>query len=81
MALARFFSQGQESFRLGTTANGYGFVSDGPHDVPLLTFGPSAEGEYPAGTLLFHDTVISYDAGTLRGTHPESGRTSDVVPK
>jgi hypothetical protein len=41
MALMRFFSQGRESFRIGATAEGHGFWSDGPHDVPLVTFPPS----------------------------------------
>jgi hypothetical protein len=43
MALARFFTQGRESFRIGATADGHGFWSDGPHDVPLVTFPPSPE--------------------------------------
>jgi hypothetical protein len=43
MALARFFAQGRETFRLGATAQGYGFWSDGPHDVPLVTFPPSSD--------------------------------------
>jgi hypothetical protein len=41
MALARFFAQGVEAFRLGATAEGHGFWSDGAHDVPLVTFPPS----------------------------------------
>jgi hypothetical protein len=81
MALARFFSQGQESFRLGTTADGSGFVSDGPHDVPLLTFRPSPAGQHPSGRLEFHDAVLSYEQGTVRGQHPVTKRVSDVVPQ
>lgn len=81
MALARFFSQGKEAFRLGTTADGCGFVSDGPHDVPLLTFRPSPAGQHPAGQVEFHDTVMSYDGGTIRGQHPATKRVSDVVPR
>jgi hypothetical protein len=81
MALARFFAQGKESFRLGTTADGCGFVSDGPHDVPLLTFRPSLEGQHPNGRLEFHDTVLSYDHGTVCGQHPVTKRVSEVVPQ
>jgi hypothetical protein len=44
MALVRFFAQGRESFRIGATAEGHGFWSDGPHDVPLVTFPPSRPG-------------------------------------
>jgi|GEM_PF-1012197 len=81
MALARFFSQGKEAFRLGTTADGCGFVSDGPHDVPMLTFRPSPAGQHPSGCLEFHDTRLSYDKGTIRGEHPKSQRVTDVVPE
>jgi hypothetical protein len=81
MALARFFSQGRESFRLGTTGDGCGFISDGPHDVPLLTFRPSAEGQHPGGQVEFHDAVLSYDAGTVRGEHPVTKRVTEIVPR
>lgn len=81
MALARFFAQGKESFRLGATADGCGFVSDGAHDVPLLTFRPSPQGQYPHGRLEFHDAVMSYDQGTVRGEHPVTKRVSEVVPR
>lgn len=81
MAFARFYAQGKESFRLGTTADGCGFVSDGPHDVPLLTFRPSPEGRNPSGRLEFHNTVMSYDNGTVRGEHPLTRRSTDIVPK
>lgn len=81
MALARFFSQGKEAFRLGTTADGMGFVSDGAHDVPLLTFHPSAAGQHPSGKIEFHDAVLSYEAGDVRARHPVTGRVSVVVPR
>lgn len=81
MALARFFAQGKESFRMGTTADGCGFVSDGAHDVPLLTFRPSLQGRYPNGRLEFHDAVMSYDQGTVRGEHPVTKRVSEIVPQ
>ncbi|MGD9647234.1 MAG: hypothetical protein AB7U73_16095 [Pirellulales bacterium] len=81
MALARFFSQGQESFRLGTTADGCGFISDGAHDLPLLTFRPSGEGSYPGGRIEFYETSLSYDEGTVRGEHPATERTSEIVPR
>lgn len=81
MALARFFSQGKESFRLGTTADGCGFVSDGGHDVPLLTFRPSQAGQHPSGKLEFHDAVMIYDQGTVSGQHPVTKRVSELVPR
>jgi hypothetical protein len=81
MALMRFFAQGRESFRLGAAADGCGYWSDGPHDVPLLTFRPSTPGHSQSGTLDFYGAVISHDAGTLRGQHPLSKRVSELVPR
>lgn len=81
MSLARLFKVGNESFRLGTTTDGCGFVSDGAHDVPLLTFRPSRPGRNPDGRWGFHKAVLSYDQGTVRGEHPTSKRVSAIVPK
>lgn len=81
MALVRFFAQGQEAFRLGATAEGYGFWSDGAHDVPLLTFRPSSERANHGGALQFYEAELSYDQGTVTGRHPTSGRTTALVPR
>lgn len=81
MALMRFFAQGEEAFRLGATAEGRGYWSDGAHDVPLVTFQPSAERESNSGRLYFYDTELSYDAGTVKGRHPATSRTTDLVPR
>jgi hypothetical protein len=43
MALVRAFAQGRETFRLGVDAEGTGFWSDGPHDVPLVSFKSTME--------------------------------------
>jgi hypothetical protein len=81
MALARFYAQGKESFRLGITAAGDGFWSDGPNDAPLLAVRASRAGEPRSGTLHFYDAALSYQDGTVRGKHPATGRTTEIVPR
>lgn len=81
MTLARFFAQGREAFRIGATKDGAGFWSDGSHDIPLVTFRPSREGENSSGTVHIYDAELSYDRGTVSGRHPATGRTTPLIPK
>jgi hypothetical protein len=81
MALMRFFAQGREAFRFGATAQGHGFWSDGSHDVPLVTFRPSAERAPHSGAVQLYDAEFSYRDGTVQARHPGSQRVTDLVPK
>jgi hypothetical protein len=81
MALARFFAQGREAFRLGATADGHGFWSDGGHDVPLVTFRASRQREPRSGSFDLYGTPFSNRDGTVSARHPASGRITEVVPK
>jgi hypothetical protein len=66
MSLVRFFAQGKEAFRLGTTADGSGFWSDGAHDVPLVTLHASPEGKPQSGTVQFYDALFEHAEGAVR---------------
>jgi hypothetical protein len=59
MALFRAFAQGEERWRLGTTAEGDGFWSDGAHDVPLMTFHASPEGAPTTGRVTLRGAELA----------------------
>jgi hypothetical protein len=81
MALLRAYAQGRESFRLGVGADGTGFWSDGPHDVPLISFQPSAVRNPKSGKLVFYQTELTSDENGLQGRNLETGAKSRIVPK
>jgi hypothetical protein len=80
MALARFFAQGREAFRIGATREGYGFWSDGAHDTPLVTFRPSTSGSQTGGVAIYGAELL-HERGTIWARHPETNRTVELVPR